>query len=146
MDDLCTVQNVKSRGYIQGDFLDSTIADWIIDMSEEIRFESDNGDTLTSDNLDVRRACIYGVLMWLEEKRLIPSSRLTYQEHEGNISVSHEERSGDPKAISQYATHNSYAEQYKMYMARLVAYTPIGSTIKCIRPFYYGYGSYREGY
>lgn len=144
-ENLCSVQNVKSRGFIQGDFLDDTIIDWIMDMSEEIRFESDD-QTLTSANLDAKRACIYGVLMWLEQKKLMPSSRLTYQEREGNVMVSHEQRAGDPKDISQYSGHYSYTEQYDRYMARLIPYTPVGSKIRCRRPFFYEFGSYREGY
>jgi hypothetical protein len=136
--DLCTVDDVINEGTIEGTALNDKIAWKIIDLSDDIRFESDD-DTLTRANRDAKRACVFGILTWLEQKRLIASSRKAYQEREGQTMVSFEQRAGDPKDISQYAVHMSYSELFEKYMQRLVPYTPIGSKLPCRLTSLYGY-------
>lgn len=69
-----------------------------------------------------KMACIYGVLTWLESRKLIsPSSVVNVRE--GNISITYQ--SDDDEG--QYPS--SYKELYNYYMAFLLPYPPTGNLI-----------------
>ena len=132
--DLCTLQQVIDKGYIIDTSLNSLISNQISEISDEIRFDcfgTTDDTTLSINNLDARRACIFGVLAWMEYRRLIPSTRLTRKEREGGTELDY----GTTTLKNEYKQLLSYADEFARYMARLVPMPPVGSKIPC-RPYW----------
>jgi hypothetical protein len=67
-------------------------------------------------------ACIYGVLLWLEGKNLIPPSSIVSM-HEGNISITYKASFTGTGENSQL----SYNEAYNYYMGFLLPLPPVGA-------------------
>ena len=69
MGDLCTLKDVLDEGDIDTDVLNDKIVTKITKLSDLIRFSTGISD-LDITNLDARYCCIYGVLAWLEKRRM----------------------------------------------------------------------------
>jgi len=125
--DLCTVDDVINEGNISGTALNEKIVWKIINLSGDIKTDTKD-DTLDRSNRDARRCCVFGVLAWLEKKKMIASSRQTLQEREGNTAVVYKDESD----VSTTAKQNvSYLDEYKKYLARLRPMPPVGSKMRC---------------
>jgi hypothetical protein len=124
--DLCDLDDIISEGLIEGTTLNETIANKISTLSDDIRFDTDD-ETLTSANRNAKRACIFGVLAWLEKQKMITSSRQTVLEREGNTEIQYNTGATE---TTQYRKSLSYIDEYYKYLYRLMPYTPVGSTLR----------------
>lgn len=112
---LCTVEQVKLEGQIKTSAYDEDIAYKITDLSEDIR-EIVNDPTLTSDNKNARKCCIYGVLEWLEQKNVNINSQNVSSIKEGDKTVSY----ANNTSSSSTATPKNYTEEYNHYLSLLL--------------------------
>lgn len=126
--DLCTIYDVKKEGGIDSDILNTKIADKISILSDELRYivTGDANGPLDSTNYAALRCCVYGVLSWLEKKKYIKSSLRHYQEREGTEMISNEDKGADQDTVGHYIVHDSYPEQYRKWLRKLMP-KPIGS-------------------
>jgi len=126
MSDLCTINDVKKQGGIDGDLLDTKIADQISILSSEIRYIVTSDPNGTLDSYPASRCCVFGVLSWLEKNKLIRSTLRHYQEREGGDMISNEDKGADQKDIGRYIVHDSNPEKFRKWLRKLLP-KPIGS-------------------
>lgn len=127
MVDLCTLEDVKEEGAIEGTSYDSKIAYKITDMSEEI-MEVIGDDTLTRNNRNARKACVFGVLDWLEKKKIITTAKNVTSESEGDLSRSYSQESSTSNGLAP----TSYKDDFEKYMLRLMPVTKTGILIDMV--------------
>lgn len=119
---LCTVEDVIFEGNLQNTTnLNQKIEYKIKNMSNYIHERSFKDLNHEKHRFNARMACVYGVLSWLESKRIIPSSS-ALNIREGNISITYrgplDENTGQPL---------SYDQQYEHYMGFLLPLPPVGA-------------------
>lgn len=126
MADLCIIADVKFYGGISSTLHDSRITRMITDMSDEIRNASKNGDILTSEDYNANKACIYGVLAWLEQEGKIKSNNTSkYITKQSDGEVVTEYKASSRKGNSMFT--KSFGERFEDYLSKLKALPVAGS-------------------
>lgn len=104
-DDLCTLSDVKGRLNPETNIEDNHIIQSIRDVSERIRYETENPG-LNKDNIIAKWACIYGVLLDLTQRGLISLQEglvSSFSDGDFSISYKHDEKVGDqPVTVEGY--------------------------------------------
>lgn len=120
MDDLCTLSDIKFYANKEDDdTYDSRMAQMITEVTSDL---STNIASLVQSDPNARKCCIYAVLVWLEEDKILPSSRSMNQIKEGDISITYQPtRTG----FSELVDMSNY-EKYLYYLDKL---TPLPVTM-----------------
>jgi hypothetical protein len=100
--------------------LDTKIADKISVLSDELRYVVTGDPNGILDGFPALKCCVYGVLSWLEKKKYIQSSLRHYQERQGLDMISNEDKGADQDSVGHYIVHDSYPEQYRKWLRKLL--------------------------
>lgn len=117
----CTLSDVKNEGQITNTALDEAIVYKIQSLSEELDEKKIDGAT----DFNLKKACLYGVLSWLEKKSLIQSTVTVASESEGDVSRSYFV-SGKTQSVG---TDKSYNEKYLEYLYQVIEIPTLGEIV-----------------
>ena len=122
---LCAIDDVILEGAFHSTpDLREKIEYKIRNVSEHIRRLSHKNLDNEQYRLYARMACVYGVLMWLESKKLIAPSRMD-SVREGNIAIVY----NTGLSGGNNNPPPSYKDSYDHYMAFILPRPPVGASI-----------------
>lgn len=124
---LCSIDDVKNEGGLSSDANDEQIAYKIDNLSEYLLSEK----SPTATDYDLKMCCVYGVLAWLEAKKLIPTTRQAMSMTEGDTTQMFQQGGQTKNYVIV-----SNEENYFLYLAKILPLISPGRAVGVNAEYY----------